>query len=123
MAISFVSLQCAKDGCWALAYLSMGCWTCLAETVPLFDGNPESFVYCRNEFLGQGCGPAVEHTEAAEIILVDFGMLSEQQDYRRDHVRKGYSIVLDDRTKFLDLEFWHHDQGEAAVETLAYQTI
>ena len=98
----------------------MGCWTCLAETVPLFDGNPESFVYCRNKFLGQWRGPAVEHTEAAEIILVDYGMLSEQQDYRRDHVRKGYSMVLDNRTKLLDLEFWHHDQGEAAVETLAH---
>ena len=53
-------------------------WTCLAETVSLFDRNFKSFVYCLDELVGQWRGPAVEHTEAAKIILVDDGVLSEQ---------------------------------------------
>lgn len=87
----------------------MRSWTCLAETVSLFDRHFKSFVYCFNELLGQWCSPAAEHAEAAEIIFVDYRMFSEQQDYRRYDVRKRYLLVLNYGTKLLDLEFWHDD--------------
>lgn len=98
----------------------MDTWTCLAQTVSLFDGHLESFVYCLNKLLGQWSGPAVKHTKAAEIILVDYRMLSKQQDYRRNHVHKRYLMGLNEGTKLLNLKTWHHDQREAAVEALAY---
>ena len=98
----------------------MRTWACLAKTVSLFDGNLESFVYCLNELLGHWSGPAVEHTKAAEIILVDYRMLSKQQDYRWNHVRKRYLMGLNKGTELLYLKLWHHDQREAAIETLAY---
>lgn len=82
---------------------------CLAETVPLLYRHFKSSVYCFNELLGQWGSAAVEHAEAAEIIFVDNRMLSEQQDYWRNHVRKCYFMVLNDRTKLLDFKFWHHD--------------
>ena len=98
-------------------------WTCLAETVSLFNRNFKSFVYRLDELLCQWRSPAVEHTEAGEIIRVDDRVLSKQQDYRRDHVCKCYFVILNNGTKLLDIKFWHHDQREATVETLAYQTI
>lgn len=98
----------------------MRSWTCFAETVSLFNGYFKPFVNCPNQLLGQRCGPAIEHAEAAEVVLVDYWMLSKQQDYRRNHVRKCYLMVLDNGTKLFNVELWHHDQREAAVETLAY---
>ena len=98
-------------------------WTRLAETVALFNGNLKSFVYCFDEFLGQRCSPAVDHTEAGKIIFVDDRVLPKQQDYRRNHVCECYFVILNSGTKLLHVEFWHHDQREATVETLAYQTI
>lgn len=98
-----------KDEARALAYLSVRAWACLAETIALFDRHLKSFVYCFNELLGQRRSPATEHTEAAEIIAVDYRMLSEQQDYWWNDVRKSYLVVLYNGTKLLDLEFGHDD--------------
>lgn len=83
--------------------------TCLAETVSLLDGHLKSCVHCLDEFLGQWRSPAVEHTEATEIILVDYRMLCKQQDYRRNHIHKGYLMGLNKGTELLYLELWHHD--------------
>lgn len=118
-----MSLACVEGGSWALAYLSVRSWACLAETVSLFDRHFQSFIYCFNEFFGQWRGPAVEHAEAAEIISIDYRVLSEQQDHWWDHVRKRYLMFLNNGTKLLNVELWHHDQRETAVETLTYQTI
>lgn len=107
--LSFISLEHGKDESWALAYLSMRSWTCLAETVCLLNRHFKSFVYCLNELLGQWRSSTAEHAKAAEIILVDYRMLSEQQDYWWDHVRKCYLMFLDNGTEILDIEFWHND--------------
>lgn len=95
-------------------------WAGLAETVSLFNRHLQSSVYCFDELLGQWGGSAVEHAEAAKIIIVDYWVLSEQQNYGWNHVCKRYLMVLNNGTKFLNIEFWHHNQGEAAVETLTY---
>ena len=82
---------------------------CLAETVSLFDRNFQPFVYRLNELLSQWCSSAVEHAETAEVIFIDYRVLSQQQNYWWNDVRKRYLVPLNDGAKILDLEFGHHD--------------
>ena len=106
--MSFVSLERMKRESWELVYLSMRSWAGFAETVSLFDRHFESFVYCFNELSGQWRGPAAEHAESTEIISVDYRMLSKQQDYWWNHIRKCYLMFLNNGTELLDIEFRHH---------------
>jgi hypothetical protein len=86
------------------------------ETITLLDRHLDTCIHCIDQLVSHRCRTTHHHPERAEVILVDHRMLTEKQDNRWDHISIGRFVILDKSAEGLEIEFFYHDESEAAVD-------
>ena len=104
-------------------HLGMCRRTGLAQAIALLDWHSDPLIHRLDKFLRQRCRTRVQHAQCTEVVLIDHGMLAQQQHHGRNHVCKRDLVLLDVGAKAFDVEFGHDDQSPSAVEALVEETI
>ena len=57
----------------------------------------------------QRSSTGIDHSERAEIVLVDDRMLAKKQDYRWNNVGESNLVFLNHKAKLLEIELGHYN--------------
>lgn len=87
-----------------LPWLGVSRWRGLRKSVTLLDLDLPAGVQRIDNLVGQWCGTGVDHSDRAEIVLVDNWALGQCEDNWWNDVGECNLVVLDDLTEALEVE-------------------